>query len=118
MKLQITFLDPGSTIHGAIDLEFANYLIKAHIGLEPMWQILLTIWALLLSQLVKATLANDGSALLAVEWGFWQLETHNTLELFEAQFLRIQVVHLLLDLSESRNPIVDFMSELTLILRS
>jgi len=71
MELQVSLLDPGPTSHGTFNLKLANYLIEAHIGLEPMRQILLTVGAHFLPQRAEAGLADDSAALLAIKWRFW-----------------------------------------------
>ena len=36
MELQISFLDPGATSHGAVHLKLTYDLVQAHIRFEPM----------------------------------------------------------------------------------
>ena len=117
MELEITLLASGATLQRAVHFEFADDLVQAHIGLETVWEVYLTVGALLGSKLPEAALADDGAALLAVEGRVWQFEADNALQLLEAQLLRDKVGYLLLDRGGSRLTMLDLLVELPFILR-
>jgi hypothetical protein len=76
----------------------------------------LAVWALLSPELAEAALADDGTALLAVEWRFGQLEADDALQLLEAKLLRDHIGYLLLNNGGSRVTVLNLMFDFALIL--
>ena len=57
MDVKITFLDPGPASVSAVNFEFVDHLLQAHIGPEPGGQIFFTVRTDLLPELPKAEFA-------------------------------------------------------------
>ena len=84
MDLKIALLDPGPASVGAVYFEFVDHLLQAHIGPEPGGQIFFAVRTDLLPELPEAEFAEDGAALLAVEWHLGQFEANYAFQLLES----------------------------------
>ena len=84
MDLKIALLNPGSASVSAVYFKFVDHLFQAHIGPEPAWQIFFAVRTDLLPELPEAELAEDGAALLAVEWNLGQFEANYALQLLKS----------------------------------
>lgn len=84
MDLEIALLDPGPASICAVNFEFIDHLLQAHICPKPGGQIFFAVRTDLLPKLPEAELAEDGAALLAVEWHLWQFKANYAFQLLES----------------------------------
>ena len=98
MDLKVAFFDSCSAPVSTINFELIYDFAEAHIGLESRWQVFFAIRTYLFSKLTKASLTNNGSALLTVPRHFRQLEANNAFQLLKCEFLLVKLVRVLLAL--------------------
>ena len=86
MRLNVSFLDGGSTRQRTFDFKVSNNLLQAHISFKSAWQVLLAARAHSVSQLAKTSLTNDSATSLTVKWLIWQVEAADALKLVSIYF--------------------------------
>jgi hypothetical protein len=83
VDVHVTLLDSLSTLEWTLSLKIIDQLLKAHVRLEAEWQSFLACRAFALSQIIKARLTDDISALHAIERNLRKLEAYDTFQLIE-----------------------------------
>jgi len=68
MHLHVTLFYSQTALLRALHFKLINDFLQAHVCLESLGQIYLTVWTFLRSQLAKAGLADDGSTLSTIIW--------------------------------------------------
>ena len=76
MHLHVTLFYSQTALLRALHFKLINDFLQAHVGLESLRKLYLTIRTFLGSQLAKAGLANDGSTLSTIIWRFWKIEAN------------------------------------------
>lgn len=84
MQLHISLLYSQAAFLRTLNFKLINNLLQAHVRLESLGQINLTVWTFLGSQLAKTGFTNDCSTLSTIIRRFWKIKANYALQLLEA----------------------------------